>query len=97
MIKTREIENGIIIPVRVQPNSSKERIMGEYDGLLKIAVTQPPERGKANRAIVKVLAKYLNVKSSDVLLMSGDKSKDKEVFVRNITKKDVENLCTQSA
>ncbi len=92
MIKIREMEDGIIIPARIQPNSSKEKIMGEYAEKLKIAVTSPPEKGKANKSIVKVLAKWLNIKTSDIQIVSGEKSKDKKIFVRNITKKDLQTL-----
>ncbi len=92
MIKIREMEDGIIIPARIQPNSSKEKIMGEYAEKLKIAVTSPPEKGKANKAIVKALAKWLNIKTSDIQIVSGGKSKDKEIFVRNIAGKDVYRL-----
>ena len=66
--------------------------MGEYAEKLKIAVTSPPEKGKANKAIVKTLAKWLNIKTSDIQIISGEKSKDKEIFVRNITEKDIYRL-----
>ncbi|ODS33433.1 MAG: hypothetical protein SCARUB_01405 [Candidatus Scalindua rubra] len=95
MIKIREMEGGIVIPVKVQPNSSKNGIMGEYANRIKIAVTVPPEKGKANKAVIKVLAEWLDVKSPDIQIISGEKSKDKEVFVRNITKKDVFKLALQ--
>jgi uncharacterized protein len=92
MIKIREMKDGIIIPAKIQPNSSKERVMGEYNEKLKITVTSPPEKGKANKAIVKALAKWLNIKISDIHIISGEKSKDKEIFVRNITEEDVYKL-----
>ncbi len=95
MIKIKETEDGIIIPAKIQPNSSKEKVMGEYAEKLKIAVTSPPEKGKANKAIVKALAKWLNIKTSDIQIVSGEKSKDKEIFVRNITEKDVYKLVSQ--
>ncbi|MFQ5713056.1 MAG: DUF167 domain-containing protein [Candidatus Scalinduaceae bacterium] len=92
MIKIRKMEDGIIIPARIQANSSKERVMGEYAEKLKIAVTSLPEKGKANKAIIKALAKWLNIKTSDIQIVSGEKSKDKEIFVRNITEKDLYRL-----
>ncbi len=95
MIKIRETEDGIIIPAKIQPNSSKEQVIGEYAEKLKIAVTSPPEKGKAHKAIVKALAKGLNIKTSDIQIVSGEKSKDKEIFVRNITEKDVYKLVSQ--
>jgi len=96
MIKIRETEDGIIIPAKIRPNSSKEKVIGEYAEKLKIAVTSPPEKGKANKAIVKTLAKWLNIKTSDIQIISGEKSKDKEIFVRNITEKDVYKLVSQT-
>ncbi len=96
MIKIREMDGGIVIPVKVQPNTSNEKVMGEYGGQLKIAVNAPPEKGRANKAIVKVLAKWLNVRNSDIYLMHGKKSKDKEVFVKNITDKDLQKLIAQN-
>ncbi len=96
MIKIRKMDGGIAIPVKVQPNTSNEKVIGELGGQLKIAVNAPPEKGRANKAIVKVLAKWLNVRNSDIYLMHGEKSKDKEVFVKNITDKDLQKLLTQN-
>ena len=89
MIKIREVENGVIIHVRILPFSSKEGVIGVYAGQLKIAVNAPPERGKANKAITKVLAKWLNIRSSDIQIVSGGHSKDKQIFVRNIKENDI--------
>jgi len=92
MVKTREVEGGIVVSVKIQPNSSKDRVIGEYADRIKIAVTVTPERGKANKAVIKVLAKWLGVKSSDIQIISGEKLRDKEVFVRNITKEKLYKL-----
>lgn len=96
MIKIRQMDGGIVIPIRVQPNSSQEKVIGEYSEQLKIAVNAPPERGKANKAIVKVLAKWIKIKDADIYLLHGEKSKDKEVFVKNITEKDIHKLMKKS-
>lgn len=92
MIKTRKMEGGIVLPVRVQPSSSKEGIMGVHAGHLKVAVNAPPDRGRANKAVIKVLAKWLKVKSANIYLIHGEKTKDKEVFLKNITEKDIHKL-----
>jgi hypothetical protein len=57
MIKIREMEDGIVVPVKVQPNSSKDRVIGEYADQIKITVTVAPEKGKTNKAVVKLFAK----------------------------------------
>ncbi|MEK6764975.1 MAG: DUF167 domain-containing protein [Planctomycetota bacterium] len=92
MVKTREVEGGIVVSVKIQPNSSKDRVIGEYADRIKIAVTVAPEKGKANKAVIKLFAKWLGVKSSDIQIISGEKSRDKEVFVRNITEDDLYRL-----
>ncbi len=92
MIKTREMEDGIVVSVKVQPNSSKDRVVGEYADQIKIAVTVAPEKGKANKAVIKLFAKRLGIKNSDIQIISGETSRDKELFIRNITEEDLFKL-----
>ncbi|GJQ58637.1 MAG: YggU family protein [Candidatus Scalindua sp. AMX11] len=94
MIEIREKNDGIVIPIKVQPNSSQERIIGEYNKQLKVAVSVPPEKGKANKAIVKIIAKWLKRKNSDIEIIAGKRSKEKEIFVRNFMKKDLDKFVT---
>jgi len=95
MIKTREMEYGIVVSVKVQPNSSKDRVVGEYADQIKIAVTVAPEKGKANKAVIKLFAKWLGIKSLDIQIISGETSSDKELFIRNITEEDLNKLVSQ--
>ena len=88
----RKIEGGIVLSVKVQPNSSKDRVVGKYADQLKIAVTVAPEKGKANKAVIKLFAKWLGVKNSDIQIISGETSRDKELFIRNITEEDLYGL-----
>ena len=74
--------------VKVQPNASKDRVVGEHADQIKIAVTVAPEKGKANKAVIKVLSKWLGVKSSDIQIISGETSRDKKVFIRDINEED---------
>lgn len=92
MIKIREMEGGIVVAVKVQPNSSKDRVIGEYGDKIKIAVTVAPEKGKANKAVIKLFAKWLGIKSSDIQVISGETSRDKELFIRNIIEEDLYKL-----
>ncbi|MCP4265371.1 MAG: YggU family protein [Candidatus Brocadiaceae bacterium] len=94
MIKMKILEDGIVVSVKVQPNASKDRVVGEHAEQLKIAVTVAPEKGKANKAVIKVLSKSLGVKSSDIEILSGETSRDKKVLIRNITKEGFSKLAT---
>ena len=88
MINIREVEGGVVVSVKVQPNASKDRVVGEHADQLKIAVTVAPEKGKANKAVIKALSKLLGVKTSGIEIVSGETSRDKKVFIRNISKED---------
>ena len=59
------------------------------DGALKVCVTQAPEKGKANKAIAEVLAKWLGVRKSQVHLLSGETASQKKFLVREIDKDDL--------
>ena len=54
------------------------------DGMLKVSVTQSPEKGKANKAVVELLAKKLRLKKSQIELISGETSYQKRFLVREI-------------
>lgn len=73
-------ETGVLLPVRAQPNSSKNQIDRIHDGRLKICVTQAPEKGKANQAILKVIQKGLKLKRSQIKLLRGE-TKALKVFL----------------
>ena len=95
MIKIREMEDGVVVSVKVQPNPSKDRVVGKYADQIKVAVTVAPEKGKANKAVIKLFAKWLGIKSSDIQIISGETSRDKELFIRNITEEDLNKLVSQ--
>lgn len=63
------------IPVRVVPNSSRTSIISFIDGVLKVKVMEPPEDGRANRAVIKSLSKKIGIKN--IKLCSGEHSRDK--------------------
>ena len=59
------------LAVKVVPGASRSRISGRYGDGLKIQVSAPPERGKANEAVIKLLAEALGVKPAQIDLISG--------------------------
>lgn len=65
------------ITIIAHPNSKKPRVEEDLLGTLRIYVNAPPLEGRANKAIIKVLAKYFKVRKSRVLFISGTKSKTK--------------------
>src|SRR4051812_50099888 len=53
---------GATMAVRAQPNARKTTVVGEHGGALKVAVTAPPEDGRANEALVEVLRDWLGLR-----------------------------------
>lgn len=77
--------NGATIAVRAQPGAKKNAVLGEWNGMLKIAVTAPPEDGRANEAIVEVLKELIGVKRSQVELLSGKTNRNKVFLITDET------------
>ncbi|OYX41977.1 MAG: hypothetical protein B7Z02_13945 [Rhodobacterales bacterium 32-67-9] len=67
---------GAEISVRVTPKASRNAIVVE-DGAIRVYVTVVPEGGKANAAVVKLLAKALGVAKSRLVLIRGETARDK--------------------
>jgi len=80
---------GCVLPVRAMPGARKEGVQGVYAGALKLAVQAPPERGKANKALIALLRKLLGVKRSQIELLSGQTSHDKRFLVRDLTPEEL--------
>lgn len=90
MIEITEHADGCILPVHAQPGARKAGIVGEHAGALKVAVTAPPQDGRANKALAELLAKVLNLKRSQMQLVSGHTSREKRFLVQDVRKADLE-------
>ncbi len=82
----------VLISLHVQPKASKSRIIGLHDGCLKLAVAVPPVEGKANKAVVKFLAKMLGVPPRDVTVKSGSLSRRKLVAVNTLNVSEIRSI-----
>lgn len=69
------------INVRVIPKSSMNLVQSELDGSMKVKLTAVPEKGKANKQLIEILAKHFNLSKSKVRVLKGATSKDKLVEV----------------
>jgi uncharacterized protein len=77
-------QNGILLPVRVHAGARRNAVTGIHDGALKIAVTQAAEKGKANKAVIRVLCEHLKLRPTQVELQSGSMTPQKRFIVREI-------------
>lgn len=81
---------GAVLVVRAQPGASRDQLRGTEQGLLKVCVTQAPEKGKANQAIAALLAKKLGLRRSQVELLSGTTARQKRFLVRGVLAAELE-------
>jgi len=75
------IDGGTRMRLRVHPGARGDRIVGAHGGALKVSVAAPPERGRANAAVVALLAHALSVPSSAIAIVAGETGRDKVVTV----------------
>lgn len=82
MIALREHPEGVLLPVKAQPNARKNAILGEQAERLKVAVTAPPEAGKANEAITELLREWLGLRRAEIELVQGATAREKLFLIR---------------
>ncbi|MGD0077949.1 MAG: DUF167 domain-containing protein [Sedimentisphaerales bacterium] len=84
-LRIQQTDNAIIFSVKVVPRSSKTAIAGLLGGMLKVKIAAPPEKGKANLALIDFLADTLGVKKNTIKITSGLSSQIKTIQITGIS------------
>ncbi|MDD2586445.1 MAG: DUF167 domain-containing protein [Syntrophomonadaceae bacterium] len=84
MLNVKEQGNNIVLEVKVQPRSSRNQIVGEQEGALKVKLTAPPVDGEANQALINFLARLLGIPKRDIIILKGETSRHKYIELKNI-------------
>jgi uncharacterized protein (TIGR00251 family) len=64
-------EQGIDLRLKIVPGARQDKIAGILGDRLKIQVSAPPENGRANQAVINLLAKTLGLRPADLTIISG--------------------------
>ena len=80
----RGTPGGATLRVRVSPGAARTRIVGLHGDAVKVAVQAPPEKGRANRELIRLLAGALAVRPGDVEVVRGAAGRAKTVLVRGV-------------
>jgi hypothetical protein len=85
------------LQLRVSPGASSPGIVGRHGAAWKVRVAQAPEDGKANAAVIRLLADTLVVPARDVEIVSGRTSRDKTVAVTGIDHDEIERRLAEAS
>jgi uncharacterized protein (TIGR00251 family) len=85
-------ERTVVFPVYVVPRAAKNEIVGVEGETLKVRVTAPPVKGKANEALVRLLAKTLGLRKNQVEIVAGHRARHKMVRAAGIDENAVLDL-----
>lgn len=91
-----QTEKGTFVRVRVKPKSKKRDFVAEVtERAIILNLEEPAREGKANKELMRRLSKTLGVSTRDILLISGQKSREKILLIRNLSAHEVEKRVTR--
>jgi len=80
------------LKLKVVPGSSKTMLSGWMGEVYKIKVSEPPEQGKANKAVLELLSRSLKISKSQLQIISGESSALKTVEITGLSETEIANL-----
>jgi len=83
--------------LRVSPGASRAGVVGRHGEAWKVRVAAPPEGGRANDAVIRLLADPLSVPRDSVTLVSGHGGRDKVVELAGLGPAQIERRLTSAA
>jgi len=84
-LKLEQTAEGIVLAVKAVPGASRTMIAGLLGDMLKVRLSAPPEKGKANRQLLEFLAERLGVNKNNLTIVSGQTNPIKHVRVVGIS------------
>lgn len=90
-LNSEDTSDGVAFEVKVKPCAGKSAVEGIRDGALAVSVKAPPEGGKANREVEKLVAKYFGAGAGNVRITGGMKSRKKRVRITGLSGAELEN------
>ncbi len=85
VLSLRSTSDGVVVPIRVIPRSSRTQIDEIRDGRLLVRLKQPPVDGAANKALIRLLATDLSVPRRAVQIVAGERARHKSILIEGLT------------
>ena len=97
MLEIQDWKGALVVAIRVQPRASRDEVVGEMNGALKVRLQAAAVENRANEALCEYLAALLKTPKSAVRILSGDRSRTKRVEIRGVTKQQLLGLLNHDA
>lgn len=97
MLEVTEREGAVVFAVRVQPRASRDEVVGEMAGALKVRLQAPAIEGRANDALIEYLATLLKRPRAAVRILGGEHSRTKRIAVQGVTIAEILSLLATRA
>ena len=81
--------NEVKISLCVYPNAIRNEVMGFTDGVLRVKVSAPPSKGKANRELITFLSRLLGVGKDSINIIKGHTTRNKVVAIDGLSREEV--------
>lgn len=86
----QEFKSSIRVHLWIQPNASKNEIVGPYNDCLKIKIKAPPIEGRANEEIIEFFSKLLKTPKKQIEFVRGETGRAKVIEIHGITRAQFE-------
>ena len=85
-----EKDENVLVKIAVKPNSRKKNIIVDSkENFLFVDLLAPPDKGKANKELLKFLSNFLDISLSRFQISSGHTTRNKIVLIKNVTKEEI--------
>ena len=91
-ISIRQGVDGAIIAIKAVPGASRDKISGPLANRLKITTSTAPEKGRANQAIGRTIAKAFNIDKRNVEIVGGLTNPQKEFLIRGFSVEELREM-----
>ncbi len=88
-LNIQEGNKALILEVKVLPRASRNQIVGEQEGMLRVKLTAPPVDGEANQSLIEFLAHQLKVPKKNLHILRGDSSRQKLLEISGLDKEEL--------
>ena len=79
----------MLLTIKVSPHAGKSEILDVQGDYLRVRIAAAPEKGKANKECIGLLASFFRIKRSQVMLQKGETTRLKKVLLKGITREEV--------